>query len=73
MDDHELCIYFLVDISKTDLLRRGKTFTTHEGSKKHYFEWLEFERLEEEDFVPRFLKKDIYHIPECFTIRTELD
>lgn len=68
---HELCIYFLMDISETNILAKGKSFTTKEGKRTHLFEWLEFERLEKEYFYPIFLKKDIYHLPEQFTIRTE--
>ena len=26
---HELCIYFLMDVSETDLLKNGNTFTRH--------------------------------------------
>ena len=68
---HELCIYFLMDISNTDLLERGKLFTSNEGHRTHIFEWLEFERLREEYFYPLFLKKDIFNLPNVFTIRTE--
>ena len=68
---HELCIYFLMDISDTDLLERGKIFTSNEKNKTHLFEWLEFDRLEDEYFYPTFLKKEIFAIPNEFTIRTE--
>lgn len=68
---HELCIYFLMDISGTDLLSRGDSFTTAEGNRTHTFEWLAFERLEREYFYPLFLKKEIFHLPEVFTLRTE--
>jgi len=68
---HELCMYFLMDISDTDLLSRGEFFTVQEGNRIHSFEWLPFERLREEYFYPVFLKKDIFHLPEVFTIRTE--
>lgn len=68
---HELCIYFLMDFSGTDLLARGNTFTVQEGKRTHRFEWLPFERLQHEYFYPLFLKKDIFHLPETFTIRTE--
>ena len=68
---HELCIYFLMDITDTDLLSRGKKFTTNEGDRMHAFEWLEFARLKDEYFYPLFLKKDIFNIPDVFTIRTE--
>ncbi len=70
---HELCVYFLMDISDTDLLDKGSTFTTREGNRVHTFEWLSFERLKDAYFYPQFLKKDIFHLPETFTIRTEIE
>jgi len=70
---HEICIYFLMDISKTDILSRGNTFVSFEGKRKNCFEWLSFERLKDEYFYPTFFKKDIYNLPEVFTIRTEIE
>ena len=70
---HELCIYFLMDIKDTDLLSRGEKFTTNEGQRVHSFEWLEFERLKDEYFYPIFLKKEIFNLPDVFTIRTEIE
>ena len=70
---HELCIYFLMDITDTDLLTRGKQFISNEGHRIHTFEWLEFERLKDEYFYPLFLKKDIFNLPNVFTIRTEIE
>lgn len=70
---HELCIYYLMDVSGTDLLSRGNTFTCREGNRTHRYEWLPFAQLEQEYFYPCFLKKDIFHLPETFTIRTELE
>ncbi|MCM1150169.1 MAG: NUDIX domain-containing protein [Butyricicoccus sp.] len=70
---HELCIYFLMDITETDLFTRGSVFTSKEGHRTHTFEWLEFNRLKNEYFYPLFLKKDIFNIPDEFTIRTEID
>lgn len=70
---HELCIYFLMDITDTDLLGRGECFTTNEGNRTHTFEWLAFDRLKEEYFYPVFLKKDIFNLPDVFTIRTEIE
>ena len=70
---HELCSYFLMDIRDTDLLSRGETFSYKEGTRTHTFTWLPFERLENEYFYPQFLKKDIFHLPETFTIRTETE
>ena len=68
-----LCLYFLMDISETDILSRGNKFSLQEGNHTHDFEWLEFERLEKEYFYPLFLKKEIFHLPEKFTIRTECE
>ena len=70
---HELCIYFLMDITDTDLLERGKQFISNEGHRKHTFEWLEFDRLKDEYFYPLFLKKDIFNLPNMFTMRTEIE
>ena len=70
---HELCIYYLMDITDTDLLSRGTTFTVSEGPRTHSFEWLSFERLKDEYFYPLFLKKDIFNLPDVFTIRTEVE
>lgn len=68
---HELCVYFLMDISNTDIFSKGKRFTLQERHQTHDFEWLEFERLNTEYFYPLFLKSEIFNLPEEFTIRTE--
>ena len=68
---HELCVYFLMDISDTDILSKGKRFTLQERHHTHDFEWLEFERLKTEYFYPLFLKSEIFNLPDEFTIRTE--
>lgn len=70
---HEICIYFLMDISNTDLLKKGERFTHHEGSHTLDFEWLAFNHLGEEHFYPTFLKNDIFNLPEQFAIRTEYE
>lgn len=70
---HELCVYFLMDISNTDLLCRGNKFSLQERHHQHEFEWLEFERLKDEYFYPLFLKKEIFNLPSEFTLRTEYE
>lgn len=70
---HELCIYFLIDISGTSLLLKGDKFTLYEGKHTHIFEWLEFDKLKSEYFYPLFLKKEIFYLPEKFTIRSEYE
>lgn len=70
---HELCIYFLLDVSETGLFDKGEKFTLHERHHTHNFEWLAFERLKDEYFYPVFLKTEITDLPEDFTIRTEFE
>lgn len=68
---HELCVYFLMDVSGTGLLEKGEKFSLQERHHTHEFEWLTFDRLEGEYFYPVFLKQEIFHLPEVFTLRTE--
>ena len=70
---HELCIYFLMDISGTPLLEKGSSFVMQEGKHIHRFEWLEFDRLKGEYFYPLFLKEKIYQLPEQLTILSNWD
>ena len=70
---HEICLYFLMDVSETGLLERGDRFTFYEGQHTHDFEWLEFERLQNEYFYPIFLKTEIFNLPEHLTLRTEYE
>lgn len=70
---HEICLYFLMDISDTNLPQDTLRFTLTEGSHVHDFEWLEFDRLKDEYFYPVFLKTAIYDLPEQLTLRTEYE
>ena len=70
---HELCIYFLMDVSETDLLKSGDRFIRTEGLHTHAFEWLEFSRLKNEYFYPLFLKEEIFRLPNELTLRTEIE
>ncbi|MBQ6569862.1 MAG: NUDIX domain-containing protein, partial [Clostridia bacterium] len=70
---HELCLYFLVDVSETNLNEKGESFTLGEKHHTHKYEWLAFERLKDEYFYPLFLKTEIYNLPESFTIRTDFE
>lgn len=70
---HELCVYFLMDISKTDILLRGNEFSVSENGRKHEYKWLPFEKLEKEYFYPNFIKKEIFKLPENFEIRSEIE
>lgn len=68
---HEICVYFLVDVTATDLLQRGERFTCRDGGKELQFEWLSFERLKSAYFYPLFLKDKITDLPDTFTIMEE--
>lgn len=70
---HELCIYFLMDIASTGIPAMGEKFIASNGNRTFTFEWLAFDRLKNEYFYPLFLKKDIFCLPEVFTIRTEIE
>ena len=70
---HEICIYFLMDVSDTPLLSQGNSFIRHEGEHQHTFQWLKYEQLQHEYFYPMFLKKKILDLPQSFTIQTEYE
>jgi hypothetical protein len=71
LDYHEICLYFLMDVSESDPLEKGDHFTLHEGHHTHNFERLEFDRLQEKYFYPIFLKTAILSLPEYLTLMTE--
>lgn len=68
---HEICIYFLIDISDTPLLSRGNQFFRQEEVHQHTFQWLKYEQLQHEYFYPIFLKKKIFDLPQTLMIQTE--
>ena len=70
---HELCLYFLMDITKTKLLEKGDRFTLLEGKRKHIYEWLPFEKLESEYLYPLFIKDKIFDLPRELTMVTEAE
>ena len=70
---HEICVYFLMDISHSDLLSKGEKFVLNEGNQRHAFEWLEFDRLKDEYFYPIFLKEKIFDLPETLSIIENYD
>lgn len=64
---HELCLYYLLDVSDTDLLSRGEAFTLTEGKHTLTFEWLRYSALKDLYFYPLFLKEKIFRLPETLT------
>ena len=70
---HELCLYFLMDASDTDLFSRGDVFERREGKKSHIFYWLPVDSLEEEYLYPVFIRKQILQLPENLTLQAEFE
>ncbi len=70
---HELCLYFLMDISGTDLPNRGKTFSGIESHHVQRFAWLPFEKLRDLYLYPVFIKKEIFDLPEHLILREEYE
>ena len=70
---HELCLYYLIDISETDLLSKGEQFTMMESGREHYYEWIPLSRLQSEYLYPLFIKEKIFNLPEQLTVLTEYE
>lgn len=68
---HEICFYFLIDISKCDLLESGDKFVREEGKHTLTFEWLNFEDLSKKYIYPEFIKKEIFNLPENLSLTAE--
>ncbi len=70
---HELCIYFLLDASETNLFERGNKFRGAERHHIHNFEWLPFEQLKNEYLYPVFIKEQIYNLPQNLVLQSEFE
>ncbi len=71
---HELCLYFLTDITHTDLLSKGDSFVLNEnGNECHRFFWIPFEELKNNYLYPKFIKERIFSLPEHLEINTEFE
>ena len=69
---HELGLYVLVDVTDTDLLSRGETFTTTEGTQTNTFRWVDFKDLENMYLYPLFIKQAIFRLPDSLQLITEV-
>ena len=67
VDFHETALYFLIDISATDLLSRGESFLQQEGRRVHRFRWLPIDQLKDTYFYPLFLKAHLLNLPHALT------
>ena len=70
---HEICLYYLVDVSQTDLISKGTRFQMRESQQEHFFEWIPLHRLQEEYLYPLFIKEKIFTLPEHLTVLTEYE
>jgi 8-oxo-dGTP pyrophosphatase MutT (NUDIX family) len=68
---HELCLYFLIDITRTTISITEDKFIRFEEKIKLSFEWLKFENLKSEYLYPLFIKKEIFYLPSNLTIISE--
>lgn len=70
---HELCLYFLMDASETDLYSRGESFEQREGKTVHTFCWLPIDTLKEEYLYPVFIREKIRALPEQLILQAEFE
>ena len=70
---HELCLYYLVDISETELPSLGTSFVRYEGDQRYYYEWMPLSRLKDEYLYPLFIKEKIHDLPQTLTILAEYE
>lgn len=68
---HEICVYYLIDVSETTLDVHRSEFILYDGSKKLMFEWLNFTDLKDAYFYPLFIKDKIFTIPETMEMIVE--
>ena len=70
---HELCIYYLIDISETDLPSRGKSFIRYEGERRYLYEWIPLSRIKDEYLYPLFIKDKVHDLPQSLTMLAEYE
>lgn len=70
---HEICLYYLLDVSDTDLFARGKCFDGVEKKHRHRFAWLSFDEVENAYLYPLFIKKHIRNLPFSLEMMTEFE
>ncbi len=69
---HELCVYYLVDVSDTELIKQ-ECFEGLETKNHEVFEWLSIDALKEQYLYPLFIKEKINNLPESFEMLTEYE
>lgn len=60
---HEVALYYLLDVSKTDLLSKGDKLVMQEGKHTLSFEWRETASLNDKYLYPLFIKTQLQNLP----------
>ena len=68
---HEICIYYLMDITNSALLHSESEFVTRTSKHNEIFYWLDKENLKNEYLYPLFIKDKINSLPEHLEILSE--
>ncbi|MDB8554473.1 NUDIX domain-containing protein [Turicibacter sanguinis] len=62
---HEIGMYYLLQLTEEDILKRGQKFIMNEGGyKKLSFLWLPLEKIKHLNIYPLFLKERIMNLPQ---------
>lgn len=62
---HEIGMYYLLQLTEEDILKRGQEFIMNEGGyKKLSFLWLPLEKIKHLSIYPLFLKERIMNLPQ---------
>ena len=62
---HEIGMYYLLQLTEEDILKRGQEFIMNEGGyKKLSFLWLPLEKIKHLNIYPLFLKERIMNLPQ---------
>lgn len=62
---HEIGMYYLLQLTEEDILKRGQEFIMNEGGyKKLSFLWLHLEKIKHLNIYPLFLKERIMNLPQ---------
>ena len=61
---HEICFYYLLELTNDHLLKNGEAFVVNENGKIHQYIWTHFDNLSEIELYPLFLKEKIRQLPK---------
>ena len=68
---HEICMYTIVDVSDTNILNLGTTFTMVDNGNNLYYTWMSIDDIPKINIYPEFIKKNIQSLPDGIKIINE--